>query len=321
MISILEPVSIVVPIKNRGYLLPNLIKNLSNLNYSGYEIIIVDDCSTDNTKDILKKYPIKSISLNKSVGSAEARNIGIKEAKNKIIALTDSDCFVSRNWLNDLVPYLNKYDVVGGKVVYRNKAETKLNPFNRKNEAIIKKESSINFLNSCNMIFKKDSWHSIGGFLNFRIEDLEFSWRLLKKGFKLIYVPKGSVLHHHNRTPLQNIKKYFQYGKEYSKVASVHKMGLSFKTEPIFSGKSILDYLLLITFPFLLLLGLIIFNFIILNVIVNVSLDTLSLFIFIYINFRLIRKIDILYRLYKICILFSIANFTLIYMLKKKNNQ
>ena len=102
MSSVLQPVSIIVPIKNRGSLLPNLIKNLFNLNYPNYEIIIVDDCSTDNTKNLLKRYPIKSIVLEKSVGSAEARNIGISKAKNDIIALTDSDCFVSRNWLKDL---------------------------------------------------------------------------------------------------------------------------------------------------------------------------------------------------------------------------
>ena len=62
MSTSLKPVSIVIPIKNRGNLLPNLIKNLLNLHYTHFEIIIVDDCSTDNTKDILKKYPISSIS-------------------------------------------------------------------------------------------------------------------------------------------------------------------------------------------------------------------------------------------------------------------
>ena len=102
--SILKPISIVIPIKNRAHYLPNLIKNLINLNYPEYEIIFINDCSTDNTMELMKQFPVKSISLEKSVGSAEARNIGIKEAKNEIIALTDSDCFVSRNW-----PYLCRF--------------------------------------------------------------------------------------------------------------------------------------------------------------------------------------------------------------------
>ena len=318
MISNLNPVSIVIPIKNRGNFLPNLIKSLLNLNYPHYEIIIVDDCSTDNTKELLKKYPIKSILLEKSVGSAEARNIGIKEAKNNLIALTDSDCFVSRNWLKDLISYLNKYDVVGGKVIFYDRAEMKLNPLNFKNETIINKESSTNFLNTSNMIFKKRIWKSAGGFLNYRIEDLEFSWRLLQKGFKLIYVPKGFVIHYGNRTLLKNIRKYLGYGKSYSKISSLHKMNISFKPEPIFSKKSIWGYLQLLSFPFLLLIPIIILNYISLNLILNFSSDTLFLFLFIYLNFRLLRKIDILYKIYKFCIIFSIVNFTLIYTLKKK---
>ena len=315
--SLLKPVSIIIPIKNRVNYLPNLIKNLSNLNYPQYEIIIVDDCSTDSTKDLLKQYPVKSIFLEKSVGSAKARNIGIKEAKNEIIALTDSDCFVSRNWLKDLVPFLNTYDVVGGKVVYRNRVEMKLNPFIMKDEVIIKKESPVNFLNTNNMIFKKEIWSFTGGFLNYRIEDLEFSWRLLKKGFILFYSSKGLVIHHDNRNPIQNIKKYLQYGKSYSKIAFIHNMSFSFKTERILDRNTIFDYLQLLLLPFIFLLASILFSFVIINTLLNISVNSLSIFLSIYLIFRLLRRIDILFKIYKFTIMFSIVNYSLIYMFKK----
>lgn len=320
MISTLNPVSIVVPIKNRCNLLPNLIKNLSNLDYPEYEIIIVNDCSMDNTKELLKSYPVKSITLEKSVGSAEARNIGIKEAKNDIIALTDSDCFVSKNWLRNLVPYLNSYDVVGGKVIFCDDTEKKFNPFNTKNETVLTKESSINFLNTSNMIFKKEIWKFSGGFLNYRIEDLEFSWRLLKKGFKLVYSPKGLVIHHGNRTPLQNIIKYFQYGKSYSKITFIHKMSFSFKTGRILDIDAIFEYLQLISLPFLFLLASILFSFMIINVLLNISVNIFSIILYIFLTFRLIRRIDILFKIYKFTIIFGIVNYSLIYMLKKKYN-
>ncbi|MFW9946018.1 MAG: glycosyltransferase [Candidatus Odinarchaeota archaeon] len=316
MSSVLEPVSIIVPIKNRGPLLPNLIKNLSNLNYPDYEIIIVDDCSTDNTKNLLKRYPIKSVILNKSVGSAKARNIGINKAKNDIIALTDSDCFVSRNWLNDLVPFLNEYDIVGGKVEFCDRAERKLNP-SIKVEKVLNKKSPVNFLNSSNMLFKKDLLTHTGGFLNYRIEDLEFSWRALKKGFKLIYVPKGLVIHHGKRTILENIKKYIQYGKSYSKIAAVHNMDINFKPESMVEAKTIWNYLQLIAFPFLLLLALFICGFIILNMIFYLSLNLFSLAFLIFLFFRLMRKLDIVYKVYKFTIIFSIINYNLIYLPKK----
>ncbi|MFX0104609.1 MAG: glycosyltransferase [Candidatus Hodarchaeota archaeon] len=317
MTSSPKPVSIIITVKDRANILNDLINNLLNLNYLEYEIIIVDDCSTDNTKDLLKEYPIKSISLERSVGSAEARNIGIGEAKNEVIALTDSDCFISRNWLKDLVPFLNEYDVVGGKVKFYDSSEMKFNPFKLKDKIILKKDSAITFLNTSNMIFKKELWNLTGGFLNFRIEDLEFSWRLIRKGFKLIYVPKGLVIHYGKRNPLQNIKKYFQYGKSYSKIAFIHKMSVSFRTEPIFARKSIWDYLKIITYPLILLFTWFICNSLIYNIVLFYSLLLLILCLSIYIISRYLKKIDIFYILYKSSILFSIANYSIIYMLKK----
>ncbi|MFX0141364.1 MAG: glycosyltransferase [Candidatus Hodarchaeota archaeon] len=316
MSAILKPVSIIIPIKNRSYLLDNLIRNLLNLNYSEYEIIIVDDCSTDNTKELLNKYPIKLISLEKSVGSAKARNIGIKEAKYDIIALTDSDCFVSRNWLKNLVPYLNNYDMVGGRIVSCDRSETKLIPFNMEHETIINKESPMNFLDTSNVILKKDLWNSNGGFLNYRIEDLDFSWRVLKKGFKLIYAPKGLVIHIGIRPPLHNIKKYIQYGKYYSMLSILHKMELSFKTEPIFNKKSISMFINLNIY-LLVLLVLIICNCAIFNLILLFSLIALS-FIFIYLIVRLIKKFDINYKLFKFSLLSSIIVYYVTYILKIK---
>ncbi|MFX1308732.1 MAG: glycosyltransferase [Promethearchaeota archaeon] len=319
-IPTLDPVSIVVPTKNRASLLPNLIYSLLNLNYPQYEIIIVDDCSTDKTKEILKKYPIKSIYLDKSIGSAEARNIGIQEAKNDIIALTDSDCFVSKNWLKDLVSYLDNYDVIGGTVLFSDNAEKELNPFNLKNEIVITKESSLNFLNTSNMILKKDVWKLSGGFLNYRIEDLEFSWRALKKGYKLKYVPKGLVIHYGKRTLFQNIKKYIQYGKSYSKVSFIHKMSFTFKPEPNVNTNSIWAYLKLLSVPFIFLLSFILISALIFNTIVNLSINSVSFVFLLYLDFKIMRKINIFFSLYKFLIIFVIINYSLIYLFKKDNN-
>ncbi|MFX1496012.1 MAG: glycosyltransferase [Promethearchaeota archaeon] len=321
MTQVLQPVSIVVPIKNRGNFLPSLIKNLQDLNYPKYEIIIVDDGSTDNTKDLLKKSQIKSILLTKSVGSAEARNLGIRQAKYKVIALTDSDCFVSRNWLRNLVPFLNKYDIVGGKVLFCDKSERKLNPFSQNDEVIIRKDSNINFLNTSNMLLKKDVWNLAGGFLSYRIEDLEFSWRSIKKGFKLIYVPKGLVIHYGKRNPLQNIKKYFHYGKAYSEIVSIHKMEFIFKSEPIFNSKSIRDYIPIIIYSNVVFLVFFISGFFLFNKIFGFSFLNVASFLFVYLFFRFIIKVDVIYKLYKFSITFSIILYTLIYMLKNKKKR
>jgi glycosyltransferase involved in cell wall biosynthesis len=313
--SLLKPVSIVVPTRNRGHYLPDLLRNLLNLNYPEFEIIIVDDCSTDNTRDLLKDYPVRTILLNKSSGSANARNIGIKESKHDIIALTDSDCFVSRNWLNDLVPLLNEYDVVGGKVVFNDDIEKKLNPY-IENETVIRKDSPVNFLNTSNMVLNKEIWTQTRGFLSYRLEDVEFSWRLLQKDYKLYYIPKGLVIHQGIRTPFQNFKKYLQYGKSYSKLSYLHKMELNNKSERLSDNQSIIKYGKLILYLVGIYIALFIANITVSNPLFSISFLTISSFLFIFLIFRILKKIDILYRLYKLSIFFSIVVFMIIYMLK-----
>ncbi|MFX0009763.1 MAG: glycosyltransferase [Candidatus Hermodarchaeota archaeon] len=314
----LNPVSIIIPIKNRSNLIPNLIKNLIDLDYPKYEIIIVNDGSIDNTKDVLKNYQVKSINLENSVGSAKARNLGIEQAKYDIIALTDSDCFVSKNWLKNLVPYLNYYDVVGGKVRFCDKTEDKLHPFNSDNVTVLTKNTSINFLNTCNMVFKKGIWEVAGGFLNYRIEDLEFSWRLLKKGFKLCYTPKGLVLHHGNRNPFQNIKKYLDYGKSYSEIAFIHKMSFIFKSDKDTTRNTTLDSLLLIFFPFLFLIISLCLTIIIKNVSLTIFINILLILSLSYLMLVPIKRIDLLFKIYRFTIGFGIVVFSIIYFLKKQ---
>jgi len=232
------------------------------------------------------------------------------KAKFNIIALTDSDCYVSKNWLKDLVPYLEEYDLVGGKVVFYDEVENKLNPMIQKEE-IIQKDSPINFLNTSNMLFRRDLWKNIGGFSNYRLEDVDFSWKALKKGKRLIYVPKGLVIHHGIRKPLENIKKYFQYGKSYSEIAFIQKINLSFKSEPIIDRKSISILFIIILIS---LLGIFILEF--LNSISIFLIIIILSSLFIYINIYFLKKVKIFYALYKLSIIFSIIIFTIIFKLK-----
>jgi glycosyltransferase involved in cell wall biosynthesis len=87
-------VSIIIPTYNRGYILSRAIESVLNQTYQNTEIIIVDDCSTDNTEEIVKKFSdsrIQYISHSKNRGASAARNTGIKTAKGDFIAFLDSD--------------------------------------------------------------------------------------------------------------------------------------------------------------------------------------------------------------------------------------
>jgi glycosyltransferase involved in cell wall biosynthesis len=88
-------VSVIIPTYNRANLVGKAIKSVLNQTYQNFEVIIVDDGSTDNTEDVVRGFPDKRVKYikkyKKNKGISVARNLGIKVALGKYIALLDSD--------------------------------------------------------------------------------------------------------------------------------------------------------------------------------------------------------------------------------------
>ena len=92
--------TIIIPTYNTEKYIPNCIESILNQEYDNYEIIIVDDCSTDKTLEIIKQYEsdnIRIFSAPKNSGPGIARNIGIEHAKNEYILFCDSDDYYLEN--------------------------------------------------------------------------------------------------------------------------------------------------------------------------------------------------------------------------------
>src|SRR3989338_7677744 len=92
-------ISVIIPVYNAARTLFNCLDSIFNLDYTDFEVIIVNDCSTDNSLDIAKQYNVKIINHEKNFGPGVARNNGAKIANGSILAFTDSDCEVPRDWL------------------------------------------------------------------------------------------------------------------------------------------------------------------------------------------------------------------------------
>lgn len=92
-----DVVSVIIPVYNREFYVGNTIESAINQTYRPLEIIIIDDCSTDKSLDIIKRYAaeypgrIKCYRLEKNQGVTAARNIGLRFAKGQYIAFQDSD--------------------------------------------------------------------------------------------------------------------------------------------------------------------------------------------------------------------------------------
>ncbi|MDI6758890.1 MAG: glycosyltransferase [Candidatus Omnitrophota bacterium] len=225
-----EPlITIIIPVKNAEKTIEKCIISLLNLDYSNYEITIVDDTSCDKTPEILKNYEqkIKLITNTLSLGPSTSRNIAALEAKGKYLAFTDADCIVDKYWLKELIAGFNMYPEVaacGGTQELPKDAvdfEKKVFLFMKKtgfiSDYMRKPNAGLAYVShnpSCNVMYRKNLFLATGGFLKglWPGEDVELDYRLKRKGLELLFNPKA-IVYHYRPDNLKNFgRMMFRYG-------------------------------------------------------------------------------------------------------------
>lgn len=108
-------ISIIVPVYNTGIYLKKCINSLLNQTLRDIEIVLIDDGSTDESRDICDEYAKKddriSVIHKRNEGVSIARNIGIKKSKGKYIGFIDSDDWIESNMYQNMYKYIKDYDV------------------------------------------------------------------------------------------------------------------------------------------------------------------------------------------------------------------
>ena len=221
-----EPfVSIVVPVYNRTNEIGACLASLLKLNYpaSRREIIVVDDASRDQTVSVIENYDVRVIVQPKNMGQSAARNIGVQAAKGEIIAFMDSDCTTDPDWLRELLPYFHdpRLALVGGFVdtpkgnSQLDRYEAVQSPLNMGAKRVMGKGgNSVFYVPTCNMVLRKETYIRAGG-LDERLrvgEDVDFCWKLMALGHRLMYTPEGRVTHKHRNRLFENFRRRFDYG-------------------------------------------------------------------------------------------------------------
>ena len=165
-------VSIIIPVYNGEKYLEKCIDSLVDQTYKDIEIIIVDDGSTDKTKDIIEHHcrrdtRIKEICISNS-GASSARNIGVSSAKGKYILFVDSDDYIELDTVELLVNKIkkDKSDIVcmGHRKIYAEKTEDFIYSWSDKkiytSEFAIKQILNLNIKGYiCDKFFKRDIWN------------------------------------------------------------------------------------------------------------------------------------------------------------------
>lgn len=150
-------VTVIVPVYNCEQYIDRCLKSLQNQYYSNYEVICIDDGSTDRSKDIIKKYPFKYV-YQKNAGQASARNKGISLANGEWVCFVDGDDAVEKSYLSSLVDGIRE-DV--GMVVCRIKRINEGGDYNvdvMKHYGVISSEEALVTINigPTNKLIKKD---------------------------------------------------------------------------------------------------------------------------------------------------------------------
>ena len=215
-------VSVVVASYNGDRTLKACLDSLERLNYPDYEIILVDDGSTDTTPQIAFLHPmVRYFRHPKNLGLSVARNTGIAAAAGEIIAFTDSDCRADEDWLYYLVGDLanGEFAGIGGPNFLPPEdspvaAAVMVSPGGPAHVMLTDRQAE--HIPGCNMAFYKDALVEVGGFdpiFRQAGDDVDICWRLQQAGYKIGFSPAAFVWHFRRSTLRAYLKQQHGYGE------------------------------------------------------------------------------------------------------------
>jgi glycosyltransferase involved in cell wall biosynthesis len=219
-------ISVVVPFYNAERHIEHCIKALLAQNYAteSYEIIMVDNNSTDGSAALVRKYPrIKLLSEQKQSAYA-ARNRGIAAAKGTLIAFTDADCMPASNWLQELTMPLCSPEIalVQGERVYATEsaALSMLATYESERASFIflRKARGLYYGYTNNMAVRRDAFHRCGAFLEIeRGADSLFVHRVIAEYScdAVSYAPNARIRHLEITSVWKWLRKWYVYGRSF----------------------------------------------------------------------------------------------------------
>lgn len=217
-------ISVVIPNHNGERTIGRCLKAALASEYSNFEIVVVDDCSSDNSTTITEQYPCRLIQLPEHSGASRARNVGAQNSRGDVLFFIDADCLLQPDTLSIAAESYMKHKpdiVLGGtytllpfdqdffstfQSVYIHYSETK----NTNNPDYIATHA---------MLIRRNAFTETGGFNeDFMpiLEDVEFSHRLKKSGYALCMDPAIQVRHIFNFTFIKSFRNGIRKAKYWS---------------------------------------------------------------------------------------------------------
>jgi cellulose synthase/poly-beta-1,6-N-acetylglucosamine synthase-like glycosyltransferase len=235
-------VSVIVPVRNRAKDLRDCLESIVSLEHTSFEIIVVDDQSDDETWEVASRYPVKLLK-GKGKGAYAARNVGVGAAKGAIVAFTDSDCIVDKDWLKNITECYSDDTVagVGGRVlaaattrvleVFQSLGPQEVVDSDWRHElGSLERGLFLNGLGSGNMSFRLQALKEVNGFAEDmdKCGDYEICWRIQKRGYRLLYEPEAKVYHKPRSTLAELVIQSYRSGRSQPQFLKKRHNGYSY---------------------------------------------------------------------------------------------
>jgi len=223
-------VSVVVCSYNSERTMEPCLASLAALDYSDYEVIVVNDGSTDRTLAIAEGFPFCRIISQPNKGLSVARNVGAEAATGEIVAYTDSDCVADPDWLTYLVAKMETGNLAACGGPNFPPPEDSLVPAavavspGGPTHVLISDEVA-EHIAGCNMAFRRDALMALGGFdpiYRAAGDDVDICWRFQDAGHAIGFSAAAVVWHFRRNTVRAYINQQRGYGKAEALVYAKH---------------------------------------------------------------------------------------------------
>lgn len=218
-------VSVVVPIRNESCLIPGCLTSLLKQDYpkDRTEIIAVDNGSTDDSGQVIRRYPVRCL-FEAKVGAGAARNRGAREAQGELLAFVDADCELPSGWISRLVSVFEKEGgprLAGGRTVSAGSSlierflDFRGRCFYTDRRSGQGRPPSLPWLITTNVMVRRELFEAAGGFEEALQpgEDADLSWRLLKAGVFPNFLPDLVVQERRKSSFVEFYIKNFRVGR------------------------------------------------------------------------------------------------------------